>query len=143
RGCLHPAHPLPARTARPPRAPSTPTAHGRHTPQQEVHMAVIVYMTAPNPEEAERIGRILVERRLAACVNVLGSIRSIYHWAGDIQTETETAFIAKTTDALVPALTEAVLQLHPYEVPCVATLPITGGSAAFLGWIDEVTRKEP
>ena len=106
-------------------------------------MAVIVYMTAPNPEEAERIGRILVERRLAACVNVLGSIRSIYHWAGDSQTETDTAFIAKPPDALVPALTEAVLQLHPYEVPCVATLPITGGSAAFLGWIDEVTRKEP
>ncbi|BFR49225.1 divalent-cation tolerance protein CutA [Nitratidesulfovibrio sp. HK-II] len=106
-------------------------------------MAVLVYMTAPNPEEAERIGRALVEQRLAACVNVLGSIRSIYHWAGDIQTETETAFIAKTTDALVPALTEAVLQLHPYEVPCVVALPITGGSAAFLGWIDDVTRKEP
>ena len=106
-------------------------------------MAVLVYMTAPSPEEAERIGRALVEQRLAACVNVLGSIRSIYHWAGDIQAETETAFIAKTTDALVPALTEAVLQLHPYEVPCVVALPITGGSAAFLGWIDDVTRKEP
>jgi periplasmic divalent cation tolerance protein len=106
-------------------------------------MAVIVYMTAPNPEEAERIGRILVERGLAACVNVLGSIRSIYRWAGDIQTDTETAFIAKTADALVPALTEAVLELHPYEVPCVVALPITGGSAAFLGWIDEETRKEP
>lgn len=105
-------------------------------------MAVLVYMTAPSPEEAERIGRILVERRLAACVNVLGAIRSIYRWADGIQTDAETAFIAKTTDALVPALTEAVRELHPYETPCVAALPVCGGSPAFLRWLEEETRKE-
>lgn len=100
----------------------------------------IVYMTAGNPEEALRIGRALVAERLAACVNVLGPITSVYEWEGEVQEGSEVAFLAKTSTDRVPALTDRVRALHSYDCPCIVTLPITGGNAAFLSWIDDCTR---
>lgn len=100
----------------------------------------VVYMTASSREEAARIGRALVEQRLAACVNILGEIDSIYWWDGGVQTAQEVAFIAKTAKDKLEALTAAVKSLHSYEVPCVAALSIGQGLPAFLHWIEEETR---
>lgn len=101
---------------------------------------VVVYMTASDTEEAARIGRMLVERRLAACVNVLGPIRSFYLWDGAVQDDPEVAFIAKTEDDRVAELTEAVTAAHSYDVPCVVALPVAGGHAEFLAWLRDETR---
>lgn len=102
----------------------------------------IVYMTAGSREEAVRIGRTLVDERLAACVNVLGTITSVYRWDGATQEDEEVAFLAKTTQDRVPALTERVQALHSYDCPCVVALPIEGGAEAFLTWIETETRTE-
>ncbi len=96
----------------------------------------IVYMTAASAAEARAIGRALVEARLAACVNVIDGMRSIYRWEGEIQEEGETVLIAKTRRANVDALTEKVRELHSYDCPCVVALPIEGGNPAFLDWIE-------
>lgn len=103
---------------------------------------VLVYMTAASADDAARMGRALVERRLAACANILGPIRSFYWWDGAVQDDAEVAFIAKTRSELVPELTAAVKAMHPYTVPCVAALPITGGNPDFLAWIEAETCKE-
>lgn len=95
----------------------------------------LVYMTAPNREEALKLARLLVEERLAACANVLGAITSVYWWDGKLNEDGEVALIAKTRAALVEALTERVKQVHPYECPCIVALPIDGGNPAFLAWI--------
>ena len=100
----------------------------------------LVYMTAGSRDEAERIGRTLVEERLAACVNILGPITSIYRWEGDIATDDETAFIAKTAEALVDNLVERVCQLHSYSCPCVVAIPIESGNADYLNWIESETK---
>jgi periplasmic divalent cation tolerance protein len=102
--------------------------------------ALLVYLTASGPAEAEAIGRRLVEKRLAACVNILGPIRSLYWWEGKIQDEAETAFIAKTRDDLVEALIAEVKAAHSYQVPCVVALPIVAGAPDFLAWIAAETR---
>ena len=96
-----------------------------------------VYMTAGNKEEARSIGRELVESRLAACVNIIDPMNSIYTWEGKIQEDTEVILIAKTRRALVQELTEKVKDLHSYDCPCIVSLPVSGGNPAFLEWIAE------
>jgi periplasmic divalent cation tolerance protein len=98
-----------------------------------------VYMTAGSREEARRIGRTLVEERLAACVNILDGMNSLYWWQGAVQDEQETVLIAKTRAELLERLTERVKSLHSYSCPCVVALPIEGGNPAFLQWIAEET----
>jgi len=98
-----------------------------------------VYMTAPSAEEARRIGRILVEERLAACVNVIPGMTSLYWWQGKIEEGQETVLIGKTRQDLVDRLTTRVKALHSYTVPCVVALPILGGNPDFLRWIGEET----
>ncbi|WP_041795064.1 divalent-cation tolerance protein CutA [Pararhodospirillum photometricum] len=95
----------------------------------------LVYMTAASEEEARRLGAVLVGERLAACVNVLGPMRSIYTWDGVVRDEPEVAFLAKTTEAKVPALQARILELHSYDCPCVVVLPIVDGAPAFLDWV--------
>lgn len=102
-------------------------------------MALLVYMTAASPEEARTIGDALVTGRLAACVNILGPVQSLFRWKGQVQSETETAFIAKTTQERLDGLTAEVRRLHSYEVPCIIALPILGGDTAFLDWIASET----
>jgi periplasmic divalent cation tolerance protein len=96
-----------------------------------------VYMTAKDMEEARSIGDRLVESGLAACINILGSIDSIFMWKGEIQHDTEVAFIAKTKAGKVPELVEMVKSLHSYEVPCIISLPISDGNPEFINWIIE------
>lgn len=101
---------------------------------------MLIYMTAGNRKEAEKIGGALVEERLAACVNILGPIRSLYWWEGQVQKGQEVAFIAKTRATKVKALIARVKALHSYECPCVVALPIEQGFPPFLQWIADETR---
>ena len=103
--------------------------------------ANLVYITASSEKEAYTIGRALVSERLAASVNIIRSVRSLYWWEGKIQDEQEVVIVAKTGAALVERLTEKVLSLHSYVCPCVVSIPILKGHQAFLDWIEEVTRK--
>ena len=98
-----------------------------------------IYVTCASESEAEAIGGMLVEKRLAACVNILPGMRSLYWWQGKVERGEETVLVAKTRDDLVEALTEAVKAAHGYEVPCVVSLPITGGNPDFIAWIRDET----
>jgi periplasmic divalent cation tolerance protein len=101
--------------------------------------AVLVYVTAPNREEAVRIGRTLVSESLVACANVLDGMTSIFRWHGEIQQESETLLLLKTRDELALQVVQRVQELHPYDVPAIIVLPIVAGSTLFMSWIDEET----
>ncbi len=103
-------------------------------------MPSMVYITASGPDEADAIAAALVERRLAACVNVLGPIRSVYRWEGAVEKATEVALVAKTADDRVQDLIGAVRSMHSYDVPCIVVLPVTTGNPDFLDWIHAETR---
>jgi len=85
---------------------------------------VSVYAIFANAEEAERIGRTVVEERLAACINILPPVRSIYRWKGAIETADEVAAILKTSESNVDVLIARIAALHSYDVPCIAVWPI-------------------
>jgi periplasmic divalent cation tolerance protein len=102
--------------------------------------AVMIYVTASGEEEARKIGRALVEQRLAACANVLPGVTSIYRWQGKVEEGGEASLILKTTADKVEAVTARVRELHSYTTPCVVALPIGGGNPAFLDWIETETR---
>ncbi len=105
----------------------------------ETNVARMVYVTVGSPEEARAIGRVLVDERLAACVNIFEFMTSLYRWEGDLCEDRETVLIAKTRADLVDALTKRVVSLHSYDCPCVAVLPVVGGNARFLAWIADET----
>lgn len=96
---------------------------------------VFAYVTAPSEAEAARIGRVLVEERLAACVNILPGMRSIYRWQGRVEEAAEAVLIAKTRADRFTALSARVRQLHPYELPCITALRVEAGDAGYLDWI--------
>jgi periplasmic divalent cation tolerance protein len=100
---------------------------------------VMVYITTPDLDVARRIARALVEERLAACANILPGMESFYRWEGAVLNDQEVVLIAKTRSALLVPLTERVIALHPYEVPCVVALPVNQGHEPFLRWIDAAT----
>ncbi|MHA7872082.1 MAG: divalent-cation tolerance protein CutA [Hyphococcus sp.] len=103
---------------------------------------VFLYVTAPNAETAARIGRALVKEKLAACVNIHGEMRSIYEWDGKVELQLETPIFVKTTAAAAERAKTRILELHPYDEPCVAALPVLreGSSAPFLDWIASATK---
>ena len=86
-------------------------------------------------DEAKTIGKELVSSRLAACVNIIDHMKSIYRWEGKMQEDSEVILIAKTTENRVPALIEKVKAMHSYDCPCIVSLPVSGGNAAFMDWI--------
>ena len=98
-----------------------------------------IYITTKDEDEAKKIGRTLVEEKLAACVNI-HPIKSIYRWEGAIQEENEIAMLAKTKAVLADEVIERVKELHSYEVPCIVSLPIEKGNPAYLEWIKESTK---
>jgi periplasmic divalent cation tolerance protein len=101
-------------------------------------MSVIsVYAVFANMDEAERIGRLVVEERLAACVNMLGPVRSIYRWQGAVETADEIAAIFKTTEESADLLITRIAALHSYDVPCVVTWPIDKILAGYADWVDK------
>jgi periplasmic divalent cation tolerance protein len=96
----------------------------------------LVLSTAP-PDKAPELARALVRERLAACVNVLPGARSFYFWEGKECEDEEALLLIKTTGAAVPRLTERLLELHPYDVPEIVSLPLADGegNARYLDWI--------
>ncbi|MDP2168585.1 MAG: divalent-cation tolerance protein CutA [Thermodesulfovibrionales bacterium] len=100
---------------------------------------IVVFVTAPSEEEAAKMARALVEERLAACVNIIKGIRSIYRWEGKIVDDAEALMVIKTKKALFDALIKRVKELHAYSVPEVIAMPIAAGSEDYLGWLAEAT----
>jgi len=100
---------------------------------------VLVLTTLPGDADAAAIGRTLVEDRVAACVNLLPLMESIYRWEGDVHHDTERQVIIKTSRERVVALWERLRELHPYDVPEFIVLSIVDGNDAYLRWIGEST----
>ncbi|HDQ44054.1 MAG TPA: divalent-cation tolerance protein CutA [bacterium] len=101
---------------------------------------IVVFSTASGGDEAERIARTLVEEKLAACVNVLPGIRSIYRWEDRVQQDDELLIVIKTTESRFPAVCDRIRDLHGYEVPEIVALPIIRGSEEYMDWISASVR---
>ncbi len=109
----------------------------------EAHSAVEYYqvsVTAPSEEEAGSLGRMAVERRLAACAQVAGPVSSTYRWQGAITSAVEYVCTFKTTSGRLRSLMTAVRQAHSYEVPEIIATAVTAGDPAYLAWIEDETR---
>lgn len=102
---------------------------------------VVVLVTAASSEEAEKIGRIIVESRLAACANVIDGLRSIFRWDSKINVENECLMIIKTTLERYSELESVIRQHHSYTVPEIIVLPVIAGSAPYLNWVRGETHK--
>jgi periplasmic divalent cation tolerance protein len=101
--------------------------------------ALLVFTNLPDRDAAVRLARALVERRLAACVNVLGGCSSVYRWKGEIEEATEVPVLVKTRTARYEELEAAIRELHPYELPEIIAVPIVHGLPDYLDWIAEET----
>ena len=102
--------------------------------EQEV---LVVLSTFPNLEKARQIGTLMVDMQLAACVTLVPGVESIYRWEGRVCRETEVQALFKVARAGEPALTKALLEAHPYDVPEILALPAAGGNEAYLRWVAE------
>lgn len=108
---------------------------------EEGRSEVIVFVTASSADEAERIGQVVVDSRLAACVNILQGVRSIFRWDNKVNVESECLIIMKTTLDRFSDLEAAIRQHHSYSVPEIIALPIIAGSIPYLEWITGETHK--
>ena len=102
--------------------------------------ACLVYVTTSDVAEARAIGRAMVEAHLAACANILPTMLPIFRWDGEVQEGEESVLLLKTAEDRVPSLVAAVREAHSYDCPCVVAVPISGGNAEFLRWIETETR---
>ena len=98
---------------------------------------VVALTTVATAEDGERIARALVERRLAACVSVVPGVVSVYRFKGEVCRDEERLLVVKTRAERLPALIEALVALHPYELPELVALPVVAGHEPYLAWIDE------
>jgi periplasmic divalent cation tolerance protein len=96
---------------------------------------MMVLCTVPDQETAQAMATTLVTEHLAACINILGPLSSIYHWDGQLEQATEHLLLIKTTTATYPRLESRLAALHPYEVPEILALPIARGAAPYLSWL--------
>lgn len=97
---------------------------------------IVVLTTCDSEEKAAELARALVEQKVAACVNILPGVRSIYHWQGKVEDAQEWQLVIKSRRDLFPTLKEAIAAVHSYEVPEVLALPVVDGSEAYLSWLD-------
>lgn len=102
--------------------------------------SIVVYVTVPNKEAGKKLAASIINERLAACVNIVPGVESVYWWDGKVQTDSELLLIIKTRESLLSALTQHVKSNHEYDVPEVISLPITGGNDKYLEWIKNSTR---
>jgi len=100
---------------------------------------IVIFITASGEDEAARIARALVGEKLAACVNIVKNVRSIYSWQGKVEDASEVLMIAKTRKDLFDAVSVRVKELHSYDVPEIIALPIIAGSPEYLKWLNEST----
>lgn len=98
---------------------------------------VVAYVTVGSSDEGDRLSHALVEERLAACVNRIGSVKSVYRWQGKVEESEEELLVIKTKEALFPRLKKRIQELHSYAVPEVIALPILHGSESYLVWLEE------
>lgn len=96
---------------------------------------LLVLTNLPDQASAENLARELVEQKLAACVNILAPCTSIYRWQGSIENATEIPLLIKTASAAYPALEDAIRRLHPYELPEIVQVPLSGGLPAYIQWL--------
>ena len=101
--------------------------------------AALVYTTWPSVVEAEAAGAALVEAGLAACVNILPGVRSVYRWQGAVERATETVMIVKTRAVRAEAVAIAIKARHPYDTPAIVVVPVAGGEPGYLAWIASET----
>ncbi len=99
----------------------------------------LVLCTCPDQDTAIGIGERLVEERLAACVNLLPGVTSVYRWQGKLQRDNENLLLIKTTGDRFEALSTRLRQLHPYDLPEIIAVPITDGLPDYLSWVSECT----
>ena len=104
-------------------------------PRAASQSALLVLTALPQREAAESLARELLAARLAACIQIGATVRSLYHWHGEIETADETPMAIKTSAALYPRLEAAIRARHPYELPEIVAVPITHGLPAYLDWI--------
>ena len=100
----------------------------------------LVVTTAGNIDEAERIARKLVEKRLAACVNIVPKIRSVYRWQGRVEVDREALLLVKTTAKRIEKIKKRIRKLHSYEVPEILVFDIADGDDAYLRWLDSAVK---
>ena len=98
---------------------------------------VSVYAIFVDAEEAERIGLAVVEERLGACINILGPVRSIYRWHGNVERSDEVAAIFKTSEAGADGLIARIAALHSYEIPCITAWPVTNVLEPYTAWVED------
>jgi periplasmic divalent cation tolerance protein len=110
---------------------------GDPEPGRTVSPTRVVLCTVGSAEDAERIATALVERRLAACVNLVPGVLSIYRWKGSVERDEERLLLIKTSAARLEALRAAIVELHPYELPEVVALDVAGGHAPYFEWVAE------
>ncbi|KAM0863367.1 hypothetical protein ACQ4PT_044641 [Festuca glaucescens] len=103
--------------------------------------SIVVYVTVPNREAGKKLSESIISEKLAACVNIVPGIESVYWWEGKVQTDAEELLIIKTRESLLNALTEHVKANHEYDVPEVIALPISGGNLKYLEWLKNSTRE--
>ena len=102
---------------------------------------IIAYVTAKDADEARRIGRTLVDSRLAACANIIGSMQSIYRWKDAIVVDSEAVLILKTRTSLFDALSAKIKSIHSYDNPCILALPVECGAPEYLDWLAAQTEQ--
>lgn len=113
-----------------------------HEPSSELHSGsfpnrqyLVIINTCPDKETATRVANALIHKRLAACVNILPGLTSVYHWRGQIETGEEFLLLIKTTQAAYGDVQAAIREIHPYELPEIVAVPIVAGLDAYLSWI--------
>ena len=102
--------------------------------------ALVVLITVSSPQEGEAIAQALVEEELAACVNVISGVTSLYRWQGELQKEGEVLLVVKSRQELFERLAARVRQLHSYQVPEIIALPVVAGDKDYLSWLNEATQ---
>ena len=103
-------------------------------------MYIVIFVTAANKKEAKKIASVLIEEKLAACVNIIENLHSIFWWQGKVDSTKEALLVAKTRKALMNKLIRKVKSLHSYAVPEIIALPVVSGDKKYLQWINESTR---
>ena len=104
-------------------------------------LPLVVFVTVPNKETAEKIARSLIEARLAACVNIVDGLKSVYWWQGKIEEDNELLLIIKTRIEVFEELVLKIRELHPYSVPEIIGLPIIAGSKDYIDWLRNEVRR--
>ena len=103
-------------------------------------MYALVYITTSGEEESKKIGRTIVEERLAGCVNIISTIESLYWWKGEIESDKESVLIAKTKVSNIENIIKRVKEIHSYENPAILAIPIINGSKDYLDYLDAEIR---